>query len=57
MIKHSKLDIYLEVDGGINKNTGQDVVKAGANVLVAGSYIFHAQDPGQAVKSLKTLGA
>jgi ribulose-phosphate 3-epimerase len=57
MIKHSKLDVYLEVDGGINKDTGQDVVNAGANVLVAGSYIFHAQDPGQAVKSLKTLGA
>lgn len=55
----SQLDreIYIQVDGGINPETGRQVVQAGANVLVAGSYIFHAQDPGQAIKDLKNAVA
>jgi len=48
---------YLEVDGGINQATGEAVVKAGANVLVAGSYIFKSDNPAMAVKTLKELGA
>lgn len=46
---------FLEVDGGINQETGQMAVKAGANVLVAGSYIFGAKDLEYAMKSLKDL--
>ena len=46
---------YLQVDGGINQETGQLVVEAGANVLVAGSYIFGAADIAQAVQNLKKL--
>jgi ribulose-phosphate 3-epimerase len=46
---------YLEVDGGINNITGKQVVDAGANVLVAGSYIFNADDVQAAVKTLLTL--
>lgn len=55
----SQLDreIYIQVDGGINPETGRQVAQAGANVLVAGSYIFHAQDPGQAIKNLKNAVA
>jgi ribulose-phosphate 3-epimerase len=47
---------YLQVDGGINQETGTRCVAAGVNVLVAGSYIFHAQDIDAAVNSLKYLG-
>ena len=47
---------YLQVDGGINVETGLAVAQAGANVLVAGSFIFHAPDPAEAVKSLKSIG-
>lgn len=47
------LDVELEVDGGINAETGAACVKAGATVLVAGSYIFNAPDVSAAVQSLK----
>lgn len=40
MIQKSGRDIDLEVDGGINAQTAKEVIKAGANVLVAGSAIF-----------------
>jgi len=43
----------LEVDGGIYTNNVADVVKAGADVIVAGSAIFGAPDIGQAVKDFK----
>jgi ribulose-phosphate 3-epimerase len=39
-IKHSKRNILLSVDGGVNQSTAAQVIKAGANVLVAGTHIF-----------------
>lgn len=48
------LDIDLEVDGGINAETAPMAVKAGANVLVAGSFIFSDQME-ERVKELKGL--
>ncbi len=39
-IKHAKRNILLSVDGGINPITASQVIKAGANVLVAGTHIF-----------------
>lgn len=47
-----KLDI--EVDGGINAGTAKLCVKAGANILVAGSYIFGAKDRKAAIESLRS---
>jgi ribulose-phosphate 3-epimerase len=41
MIDSSGHDIDLGVDGGINVDTAQQVVEAGANVLIAGSTIFN----------------
>ena len=49
------LNIDLEVDGGINKETAPLAVKAGANVLVAGSYVFSAQDMPAVIKEIKSL--
>lgn len=46
-------DITLNVDGGINADTGRRCVEAGANMLVAGSYVFGAQDPSAAIASLR----
>jgi ribulose-phosphate 3-epimerase len=43
------------VDGGINATTAKLCVDAGANVLVAGNYVFAAEDVKKAVESLKTL--
>lgn len=50
-------ELYIQVDGGINPNTGRSVVEAGCNVLVAGSYIFKSQDPAQAVKILRNAAS
>ncbi|MBU1866910.1 MAG: ribulose-phosphate 3-epimerase, partial [Candidatus Margulisbacteria bacterium] len=50
-----QLSVDIEVDGGINPETAKEVVKAGANVLVAGSAIFYAADPKQAICGLKTI--
>lgn len=47
------LNCYIEVDGGINAQTAKDCVNAGANVLVAGSYVFGAKDRKLAIDSLK----
>lgn len=43
----------LEVDGGVNEETAQVCVRAGANVLVAGSAFFKASDPAAFVKNLQ----
>lgn len=50
------LDIDLEVDGGINGETAPLAIKAGANVLVAGNYIFSADDMSAKIKEIKELG-
>jgi len=46
-------NIWIEVDGGINVETGKAVVKAGANMLVAGNYIFNSPNRIEAIQSLK----
>ena len=45
----------IEVDGGINTQTAASAVKAGANMLVAGSAFFKAEDPKEFVAALKNL--
>jgi ribulose-phosphate 3-epimerase len=47
--------VKIEVDGGINPETAAQVLQAGADVLVSGSYIFGSPDPSQSYKELETL--
>jgi ribulose-phosphate 3-epimerase len=47
----------IEVDGGIDASTVPAVVKAGAQILVAGSAIFHAPDPARKVKELLEIAS
>ncbi len=47
--------LLIQVDGGINAETGLKVVQAGCDVLVAGSYVFKSPDIKQAVRTLKNL--
>ena len=49
-------DRDLEVDGGIDANTAKDVIEAGANVLVAGSYIYNSDSYVEAINSLRGEG-
>lgn len=51
--KNSQAEI--EVDGGVNLETGKALVERGADVLVAGNYVFKAPDPRAAIAALKTL--
>ena len=45
----------IEIDGGVNRETGKRLVEAGADVLVAGSAVFKAADPVEEVRILKNL--
>jgi ribulose-phosphate 3-epimerase len=53
MIKKRKLATLIEVDGGVNKQTIEDVSNAGADVFVAGSAVFGTKDYRKAIDSLK----
>ena len=52
-ITKRNLDCDIEVDGGINPQTAKLVIENGANVLVAGSAVFNAQNPGDMILSLR----
>lgn len=45
----------IEVDGGVNAETGRQLAEAGADVLVAGNYVFKAEDPLAAIDTLVNL--
>src|SRR5439155_581154 len=47
----------IEVDGGINTDNLPDVITAGAQVLVAGTAIFHAPDPARKIKEMLEIAA
>ena len=51
-IKLNNLRVGIEIDGGINFETGQTCVEAGANILVAGSFLFNQGDLIAATNSL-----
>ncbi len=55
MILNKGLNTLIEVDGGVNLETGKRLVEAGADVLVAGSFVFQSPDPMQTIKELKDL--
>lgn len=57
MITTRNLSTLIEVDGGIGPENAEQVVKAGADVLVAGSSVFRANDPMLAITALKSAGA
>ena len=52
-IRIGRPDLDIEVDGGVTEENAQIIKEAGANVLVAGSTIFNAQNPAAAIKNLK----
>ena len=51
------IDLDIQVDGGINASTVAVAAKAGANVFVAGSAVFGAEDPAAAIAELRELAA
>lgn len=55
LILKKNASALIEIDGGVNLETGARLVKAGADVLVAGSFVFSAADPLQVITELKAL--
>jgi len=53
MIEERELNVLIQVDGGINSETAPEVIKAGAQVLVAGSAVFGKKDYVKAIEALK----
>ena len=55
MIDERGLSTLIEVDGGVNLVTGKRLLEAGADVLVAGNFVFKSPDPLQTIHELKTM--
>jgi ribulose-phosphate 3-epimerase len=55
LIKDKGLSTLIEVDGGVNDKTGKLLIDAGADVLVAGSYVFNSESPSNTIDVLKSL--
>lgn len=55
LIEKSGSQAKIEVDGGVNLETGKLLIDAGANVLVAGSFVFNSENPTATVASLKSM--
>jgi len=56
MRSEADLDFAIEVDGGITNQTLPIVFDAGADIFVAGSYVYNADDPAAQIDTLKALG-
>jgi ribulose-phosphate 3-epimerase len=53
IVERRALNVDIEVDGGINAETAKEVIKAGANILVAGSAVFGSSDYAAVIRQLK----
>jgi ribulose-phosphate 3-epimerase len=57
MILAQNSSCLIEVDGGVNEITAQKLLHSGADVLVAGNYVFSSKDPVSTIASLNNLSA
>jgi ribulose-phosphate 3-epimerase len=55
LIEEKNADTIIEIDGGVNLDTGKKLIEAGANALVAGSFVFGAKNPTNTIADLKNL--
>mgnify|MGYP001278462010 CR=1 FL=1 len=55
MITEQQLHTHIEIDGGVTNQNAQALVKAGADVLVAGSYVFKSNNPAETISYLKAI--
>lgn len=55
LIEKTGSTALIEVDGGVNLETGKQLLDAGADALVAGSFVFNSQNPTQTIQDLKNL--
>lgn len=55
LIEKSGSKALIEIDGGVNDKTGAKLLAAGADALVAGSYVFKSENPNKTIELLKNL--
>lgn len=55
MIERTGSKALIEIDGGVTEETGKELAEAGADVLVAGSFVFGSSTPEDRIKILKAL--
>lgn len=55
LIERTGSKALIEIDGGVNAQTAPELAAAGADILVAGSYVFNAPDPKATIASLRTV--
>ncbi len=55
MIRQTNSSALIEVDGGVTTENASELLEAGANVLVAGSFVFKSADPPATIQNLKQL--
>jgi ribulose-phosphate 3-epimerase len=55
MIDDKGLDTIIEIDGGVTTSNARGLVEAGADALVAGSFVFNSANPTQTILDLKTI--
>ncbi|MBO9700653.1 MAG: ribulose-phosphate 3-epimerase [Sporocytophaga sp.] len=56
MRAEAKANFLIEIDGGVSDKNAKQLLDTGANVLVAGSFVFNSKDPQATISSLKSLG-
>jgi ribulose-phosphate 3-epimerase len=55
LIERKNANALIEIDGGVNLDTGRKLMECGADILVAGNFVFKSQNPIETIKSLKAL--
>ena len=55
MIDEKKINVLIEIDGGVTLDNAADIVKAGADVLVAGNTVFKSANPKETIVKLKAI--
>ena len=53
MREESNSKFLIEIDGGVNNKNAKKLITAGADVLVAGSFVFKSNNPKATIKTLK----
>ena len=55
LIKQTKSNALIEIDGGVTSKNAKKLTKLGADILVAGSYIFKSKNPSNTIDTLSTI--
>ena len=53
IIEKEKTNVLIEIDGGVNDKNSKKLIDSGANVLVAGNYVFSSVNPEKTIRNLK----